>query len=152
MEIEVVWGTGEGGTALGAVDSALADGGIHNYNLVSLSSVVPEDAAVRETGTHERQWDVGTMVATVLAENESTVTGETIAAGLGWATAEEGGVFYEASSENADTVETLLRRGLRTAKSERPDWHWDDAIDTQVVEHTVEDNGAVIVAAVYQPL
>jgi arginine decarboxylase len=152
MNIEVVWGNGEGRTALSAFDSALADGGIHNYNLVTLSSVIPAGAKVVEKGQHEREWGVGEMVGVVLSENESTVSGETIASGLGWATAEEGGVFFEASSQSAKNVEELVTRGVKTAKEKRSTWDWDEGIETRVTEHTVEENGATIVSAIYKPV
>jgi arginine decarboxylase len=152
MEIEIVWGTGEGKTTLSAFDEALSAGGIHNYNLVTLSSVVPEGATVVERGTHERRWDVGDLVAVVLAENESPVEDETIAAGLGWATAEEGGVFFEGSGANADNIERRITRGVETAKDTRDAWTWHDGIETRIVEHTVDHAGAVAVAAVYRPV
>lgn len=152
MQVEVVWGTGEGRTALGAFDSALADGGIHNYNLVTLSSVIPEGATVVEKNEHKRRWGVGEMVGVVLSENESTVSGETIAAGLGWATADEGGVFFEASSGSGKNVKELVTRGVETGKEQRSEWNWDGGIETRVVEHTVEENGAAIVSAVYEPI
>ena len=152
MDIEVVWGTGEGQTSLSAFDAALAAAGIHNYNLVTLSSVIPPDATVVSTGTHDRRWEVGEMMGVVLARTESTVAGETVAAGLGWATATEGGVFFEATAESADTVETLLTRGVRTAQAEREDWHWSGDIETQTAQHTVERSGATVVSAVYRPV
>jgi arginine decarboxylase len=152
MDIEIVWGSGEGKTALSAFDTALAGSGIHNYNLVTLSSVIPADATVTVSDTHDREWPVGEFVAAVLAENESAVEGETIAAGLGWATAEEGGVFFEASGESATNVETMVTRGVETAKETRDSWSWHEGIETTVAEHTVEHTGAVVVGAIYRPV
>lgn len=152
MTIELVWGTGEGATGLSAFDAALANAGVHNYNLVTLSSVIPRDDCVEMTGTHNRRWDVGDLVATVIAENESTVTGETISAGLGWARAEEGGIFYEATAESPENVEVLLKQGLETAKEIRDSWHWEPDINTKIVEHTVEKNGAAVVVAIYRTI
>ncbi|AZH26363.1 pyruvoyl-dependent arginine decarboxylase [Haloplanus aerogenes] len=152
MDIEIVWGTGEGKTTLSAFDKALSEGGIHNYNLVTLSSVIPEGATVVEQGTHEQRWDVGELVAVILAENESLVQDETIAAGLGWATAEEGGVFFEGSGESASNVEKRITRGIETAKETRDSWTWHDGIEMKVVEHTVEQAGAVVVSAVHRPV
>jgi arginine decarboxylase len=152
MEIEIVWGTGEGRTTLSAFDEALSVGGIHNYNLVTLSSVVPAGATVVERGTHDRRWDVGELVAVVLAENESPVENETIAAGLGWATAEEGGVFFEGSGENVKNVEGRITRGIETARNTRDTWTWHGGIETRIVEHTVDRAGAVVVSAVYRPV
>lgn len=152
MNIEIVWGTGEGRTNLSAFDAALSDAGIHNYNLVTLSSVIPENATVESVGEHDRQWDVGELVAVILAENESNVTGETIAAGLGWATADEGGIFFEAAAESSTNVEVLVERGIQTAKNERDGWNWESGINTRIVEHTVEENGAAVVSAIYRPI
>ena len=152
MTIELVWGTNEGTTELSAFDSALAEAGLHNYNLVTLSSVIPEGETVETSGTHKQIWDVGEMVGVVMAEHESMVTGKTIAAGLGWAEAQEGGVFFEASGESPENVRALVTRGVRHAKKTRESWGWEDKIYTQVVDHTVERNGAAVVAAIYHPI
>lgn len=151
MSIELVWGSGEGATELSALDAALADAGVHNYNLITLSSVIPKGEPVESVGSHQGRWDVGDMVGVVLAERAST-SADHVAAGLGWAHAEEGGVFFEASGESASGVDTRLRRGIRDAKSTRETWHWEPDIETRVVEHTVKNAGAAVVAAVYEPL
>lgn len=152
MEIEIVWGSGEGPTQLAAFDAALANAGIHNYNLVTLSSVIPPGATLVERGTHERAWDVGEMVATVLATNESSDPGESIAAGLGWTRSDRGGIFFETNARTAEDVEERIQIGMRAAKAHRPQWQWNTDIETRNVEHTVVENGAVVVAAVYRPL
>ena len=152
MTIEIVWGAGEGGTELSAFDSALKDAGIHNYNLVTLSSVIPEYEDIEIAGTHERTWNVGDMVGVVLAENRSAVNSEKIAAGLGWATADQGGVFFEATAESAENVNALLERGIQTAKRTRSRWDWHDGIATEIQDHVVDENGAVVVSAVYRPV
>lgn len=152
MNLEIVWGTGEGETSLSAFDAALSAAGIHNYNLVTLSSVIPDGATVEPTGTHERAWDVGEVVSVVMAKNESTVPGETIAAGLGWATAAEGGIFFEEVADSPSNVEEFVTRGVRTAKDTRGTWDWEAGIDRQIVDHTVAENGAAVVAAVYGPI
>lgn len=152
MNIEVVSGTGDGTTQLSGFDASLADAGLHNYNLISLSSVMPAGSTVEVSGRHDQRWDVGEFVGVVIAANESTIPGETIAAGLGWATAAEGGVFYEATADTSGAVESRVRRGLSQAKSIRDGWHWADKIETRVVTHAVEDNGAAVVSAVYRPV
>lgn len=152
MKIELVWGSGEGKTELSAFDAALADAGIHNYNLVTLSSVIPKGGEVVEVGSHEPEWGVGETVSVILSEMRSSVAGERIAAGLGWATAEEGGIFYEANSHNTENVEELIHRGIESAKQKRGGWNWDSGIDMKVIQHSVEKNGAVVVSAVYSQL
>ncbi|MEF8907067.1 MAG: pyruvoyl-dependent arginine decarboxylase, partial [Haloarculaceae archaeon] len=37
--IRVVWGSGTGPTGTAAYDAALAEAGVHDYNLVTVSSV-----------------------------------------------------------------------------------------------------------------
>ena len=152
MDIEIVWGAGEGATTLSAFDRALSAGGIHNYNLVRLSSVIPAGASLALSGTHDRQWAVGEMVAVVLAESRSSVRGETVVAGLGWATAEEGGVFFEGSGESPANVERMITRGVETAKQTRDSWAWHDGVETKIVEHRVDRAGAVVVSAVHRPV
>jgi len=149
--VEVVWGTAEGETPLSAFDRALSAGGIHDYNLVRLSSVVPPDATVIERGTAEREWPVGQAVAAVVADAVGSVSGETVVAGLGWATSPEGGVFMEHTADSRDECETLLRRGVRDAMAHR-DRTWDGEVNTRLVEHVVDRTGAAVVAAVYAPV
>lgn len=151
MEIELVWGSAEGETPLSAFDAALAAAGIHDYNLVTYSSVVPADATVREVGTHDGRFDVGAPVGAVLAENVSAVANTTVVAGLGWATAAEGGVFYEATADSVSNCRDLLSSGLAEARSLR-DWDWDGDAQFRFCEHAVEGTGAAVVAAVYGPL
>ena len=81
MRIEVVAGTGEAGTALGAFDAALGAAGIGDYNLVRLSSVVPPGATVVRRKAHDGGFGVGAPVACVLAEARSAEPGTTLAAG-----------------------------------------------------------------------
>ncbi|MFB6304518.1 MAG: pyruvoyl-dependent arginine decarboxylase [Haloferacaceae archaeon] len=148
--IQVVTGRAEGHTELDAFDAALADAGVHNYNLVTLSSVVPVDTAVSVVDEPAVEWPTGAPVAVVLAER-TTATATRVAAGLGWALADEGGVFYEATSSDADACRRELRRGLRGARDRR-DWDWEDGSETEVVEFVPDDPpGAVVAAAVYGP-
>lgn len=151
MEVEIVWGHGEGRTPLGAFDGALSRAGIQNYNLVTYSSVVPADAVVAEVGTHEESYGVGAPVGVVLSQGVSTVSDETVVAGLGWALAEEGGIFYEATAGSASECREQLRTGIEDGREYR-DWNWRDDIQYRICEHTVDRTGAAVVAAVYEPL
>jgi arginine decarboxylase len=148
--IEVVWGHGEATTALSAFDAALEGAGIHNYNLVPFSSVVPAGAPVVEPGCVEQSYPTGAPVGAVIAENDGARPGETVAAGLGWATAPEGGVFMESVAGSADTCRADLEQKLADARDLR-DWDWE-APSFRVAEHTVAERGAVVVAAVFGEL
>lgn len=153
MRIEVVWGTGEGRTDLGAYDAALADAGVGNYNLVSLSSVVPPDAAVSAVGTHERAYPVGAPVAVVFAEARATA-GARAAAGLGWTLAEEGGVIVETEAPSTAECRAFLDAALADARDCREwDWHGQETVVRSVApDEDSGRHGAVVVAAVYGPL
>ncbi|WP_248896063.1 pyruvoyl-dependent arginine decarboxylase [Haloplanus halobius] len=149
--IDVVWGDGEAGTPLSAFDAALADAGIHNYNLVTYSSMIPPGRRVVEAERLDATYGVGAPVGTVLAENEATRTDETIAAGLGWIRADEGGVMMESSAGSAAACRADLREKLADAKRIR-DWNWEGEPELVVHEYTVDRTGAVVVGAVYGPL
>lgn len=164
--IDVVWGEGNGRTELGAFDAALADAGLQNYNLVRLSSVLPPDATVVEAGRVERTLPVGTPLGVVLADCASSDPGTTVAAGLGWAVAEDGGIFMEATGDSMDGCRDAVEASLADARALR-DWDWEHECETVVRSHVVEGAsnpspsrssssdavaGAVVVAAVYGPL
>lgn len=152
MPIDLVWGEGSGQTELGAFDNALESGQIHNYNLVELSSVVPEGARINYTDSLEpNRWTVGDLLAVVLASDSSTVEGEKIVAGLGWAMAEEGGIFMENHASTIDACENKLKRNIEDAKSTR-NWNWEPGYETKVVDHVVQKAGAVVVASVFHPI
>lgn len=148
--MEVVWGRATGRTELGAVDGALVDAGIGAYNLVELSSIVPPDATVTETGTHDRAYVRGTPVGVVLAK-VVTSDAETGVAGLGWHLATEGGVFYEASGTTTATCRSQLEDGLADARDLRK-WDWEPEPSFRTIETSGEGPAAGVVAAVLGPL
>jgi arginine decarboxylase len=154
MPIDVVWGTGSGRTELGAFDAALSGANVHNYNLVELSSIVPAGATVERVGALEpERWTTGDLVAVVLASRTSSTPGERVAAGLGWALAEEGGVFVENDAPTAEACERLLEANLTDARAIR-DWDWTGEGERKVVEGVVGDAGAraAVVAAAFHPI
>lgn len=152
MPIEIVWGTGTGDTELGAFDNALSGANIHNYNLIELSSVVPTGAGIERAGTLEPgRWTTGDLLAVVLASATSSADGETIAAGLGWATAPEGGIFMEHHDAGREPCARQLAAKVADAKRTR-DWEWTEGVETEIVEHVVDGVGAAVVAAVFHPL
>jgi arginine decarboxylase len=153
MSIEVVWGTGAARTELGAFDAALSDANVHNYNLVELSSIVPEGATVERVGALDPgRWATGDLVAVVLASRTSSTPGERVAAGLGWELAAEGGVFVENDAPTAEACARRLDANLADARRIR-DWDWTGERGTKVVDHVVDSGaGAAVVAAVFHPI
>jgi arginine decarboxylase (EC 4.1.1.19) len=69
--IRLVWGDGVGPTEKAAFDAALADAGLHQYNLRRLSSVIPADVTVESTGTAPELGPTGNVLDVVLAEQVS---------------------------------------------------------------------------------
>jgi arginine decarboxylase len=149
MKIYVVWGTAEGSTAVSAFDRSLSRAGVHNFNLIQLSSIIPPGVDVVESGTYPVQGGVGKIRHVVLSSFTSHVPGVTISAGLGWAMAKEGGVFFEAKGEyTGDRCKAEVERGLHEMMSIR-DWNWIEPARIKVVEHRVTSIGNAMVAAVY---
>jgi arginine decarboxylase len=124
--IRVVWGTATGPTEVASYDAALAAANVHNYNLVSVSSVIPADTPVEAVGTAPDLGPAGNRLTVVEARHTDTGPGH-VSAGLGWATSNGGpGLFSEASgvTDEAD-VRERLQRGLEAGRELR-DWDFSD--------------------------
>jgi arginine decarboxylase len=138
--VRVVRGTGGGPTATASYDTALADAGVHNYNLVTVSSVVPEGASVEVAGTAPDLGPVGGCLTVVQAR--ATVERGPAVAALGWVIADEGGLFYEASGTDREAVVEEIERGLERARELR-EWSYRDGDRSVAV---ARDEGAYTTA------
>lgn len=119
--IRIVWGTGTGPTDTAAYDAALAAAGVHEYNLVTVSSVLPAEHPLEEVGTAPDLGAPGDMLTVVQAN--ATARADSACAGLGWARDAAGqGVVYEASGAERAAVEAEVAAGLAagTTLRERP--------------------------------
>lgn len=162
--IRVVWGTGTGPTALSAYDAALAGAGVENYNLVTVSSIVPAEATVESVGTAPDLGPAGNRLTVVEArvtvgrdrDDESGAVGESTSdpargsAGLAWATGPGPGLFYEVAGD-FDEVECRrrLETGLDAGRALR-DWTFDGGGDRVVSVDPVADGFAsAVVLGVY---
>lgn len=145
--IRVVWGTGAGPTEKASFDAALADAGVHQYNLRRLSSVIPGDATVESAGTAPDLGPTGNVLDVVLAE-QTGQPGARAAAGLAWARDGSGGVFYEVGDHDPGTVTERLQAGIEQGTTMRG---IDDPVETRVVTAgpTPERYTSAVVAAVY---
>lgn len=144
--IRVVWGTAEGPTALSSYDAALAEAGVHNYNLVTLSSVIPAGPAVEVVGTAPDLGPPGEALEVV----QSAVTaapGEWAAAGIGWARSAEGpGIFYEVDGEDPAAVRQEIREGLAAGRDLR-DWEFvEEFVHVESVAPEERHASAVVLA------
>lgn len=146
--IRLVWGTASGPTALSSFDAALAEAGIHNYNLVTLSSVIPAEPDVEVVGTAPDLGPVGDELH-VVESSATAAPGERAAAGIGWARSESGrGIFYEVDGSDPDGVREEIETGLAAGRELR-DWEF---VEEDVVVRSVEagdEHATAVVCAVY---
>jgi arginine decarboxylase len=148
--IRVVWGSGTGPTAMASYDAALADAGVHNYNLVRVSSVIPAGADVEAVGTGGDLGAVGGRLTVVEARATATDPGR-VSAGLAWAQSPDGGVFYEAAGQtDAADVEERVRQGVAAGEELRSAWAFGEPsvrVQTAAVEPGTHTTAVVL--AVY---
>ncbi len=150
--IRVVWGSATAPTKMSSYDAALADAGIENYNLVTVSSVIAADAYVEAVGTAPDLGPIGNRLTVV--EARATVAGEGPAsAALAWATTDGGdgpGLFYETSGETGpETVRRKVREGLEAGQSLR-EWNFDEpGVKTETVDGEPDQYSTAVVLAAY---
>jgi arginine decarboxylase len=148
--IRVVWGSGTGPTAMASYDAALADAGVHNYNLVTVSSMLPPGADVEAVGTAPDLGTVGGRLTVVEGRATASEPGH-VSAGLAWSQSPEGGLFYEAAGPtDAADVEERVRRGLAAGEDLRDAWSFGEP-EVRVESAGVEPgtHTTAVVLAVY---
>jgi arginine decarboxylase len=121
--IRVVWGGATGPTEMAAYDAALAAAGIADYNLVTVSSVVPAEAELAVVGEAPDLGATGNRLTVVQSRADRPPgADEPAVAGLGWARSRSGrGLFYEATGASAFAVRTEIEEGLAAGRALR-DW------------------------------
>ncbi|MFB6074277.1 MAG: pyruvoyl-dependent arginine decarboxylase [Haloarculaceae archaeon] len=146
--IRVVRGTATGPTELAAYDAALAEAGVHNYNLVTLSSVIPAGPAIEVVGEAPDLGPPGQELR-VVQSAATAAPGERAAAGVGWArTADGPGIFYEVDGADQAAVRAEIREGLAAGRELR-DWAFET--ESVVVESAGDPDAhaAAVVLAAY---
>ncbi len=149
--IRIVWGTATGPTPMSSYDAALATANIHNYNLVSVSSVIPANATIDVVGEAPPLGPAGEKLTVV--EARSTVAPEesgTATACLGWVRESDGpGIFYESSGTDPTAVRERVEDGL-TAGRELRSWQFgDETYQAVSIESDAESYTTALVVAVY---
>jgi arginine decarboxylase len=135
---------------MAAYDAALADANLHNYNLVTVSSVVPAEATVEAVGTAPDLGPAGNGLTVVQAHADTAGPGRASAA-LAWAVRDDDpGLFYEAAGETSPgDVESRVTAGIE-AGLELRDWPADDpAVRSVTVEADPGEYAAAVVVAAY---
>lgn len=119
LEIKVVTGVGTGKTTLSAFDGALKDAGVYNYNLITLSSIIPPLAKVYKIKNYKAPLEeYGYKLYVIKADIRSEEVGKYIAAGLGWYQLEDGrGVFVEHEIKGETKVAVESEINLRIKNS-----------------------------------
>ena len=149
--IRLVRGSATAPTEMASYDAALAQAGVENYNLVSVSSVIPAAVPLEVTETAPDLGPPGERLTVV----EGCATGRgpvELSAAIAWArSVDDGpGLFYEvADSTDPDDVERRVRAGLE-AGCELRDWAFDDP--EVLVEHIrvpADTYGTAVVLATY---
>lgn len=127
--IRIVWGSGTARTAKGSFDAALAEAGVHQYNLRQLSSVIPADTPVRRVETAPDLGPTGNALDVVMARQTSP-PGRRASAGLAWTDREGAGIFYEVENHDPETVRELLKTGIERGCAIRD--YDDPPIETKI--------------------
>ena len=115
MQISIASGVGTGQTKMSAFDAALWDAGIANFNLLKLSSVIPENSQITESKKLDidPNKDFGKRLYVVLSEKRESEKGREAWAGLGWVQREDGrGLFVEQEGAQKAEVIRLIKETL----------------------------------------
>lgn len=115
MEIIITSGSGHGKTPLSAFDAALKEAGVHNYNLIYISSIIPKGSLLKTKKLDPKRSEYGNRLYCVKAEMRSRETGKYIGAALGWYQLEDGrGVFveHEEIGETEESVKSNLTKEI----------------------------------------
>jgi arginine decarboxylase len=115
MRIPVTTGTGSGPTPIAAFDAALLDGGLGNFNLIRLSSVIPPLSLVEmASGPVAPLGRWGDRLYVVYASHGTSERGHTAWSGIGWIqNADTGaGLFVEHDADDEETVRADITSSL----------------------------------------
>jgi arginine decarboxylase len=120
LDITVRTGTGSARTLLAAFDGALLSAGVANFNLLTLSSVIPPGSRVRAVEGHQLPGGHGDRLFCVLSAAYADHPGETVWAGLGWTTdATTGGLFVEHHGGSEESVREQIALSLADMSANR---------------------------------
>ncbi len=119
LPISIRTSAGEGRTSLSAFDAALHGAGVSNFNLVRLSSVIPQAGRI-DFDTAPVIGDHGDRLYCVYAAGHADQPGETVWAGIGWVRDESGqGLFVEHTAGTEAELQELIRLSLEDLNERR---------------------------------
>lgn len=155
MNIILTSGKGTGKTLLSAFDSALMDAGVFNYNLVTLSSVIPPATKIIRRKYITPPEEYGHKLYVVKSDIRSQNIDFHIGAAVGWYQLEDGrGVFVEHESEAKflDVVKETLYKNVRDSLSDlctNRQYRFNEkkmGIATSITKVTTQPTCALIIA------
>lgn len=113
MNIHIVSAVGKGRTLLSAFDHALQKAGVCNYNLITLSSIIPPNSQVIITKRYVTPVEeFGYKLYVIKAEMRSEKKDEYITAGIGWYQLDDGRGFFvehEFKGESKTSVQSAIK-------------------------------------------
>ena len=124
LQIVVSAGVGQASTTLAAFDVALQRAGIANFNLITLSSVIPPGSVIEVPDSPRAVDGVwGDRLYVVLADARAEKHNEEAWAGIGWTQdpATGRGVFVEHHGFSEHQVEADIHASLESLVERRPD-------------------------------
>jgi arginine decarboxylase len=126
LDIDVASGVGRGPTKIAAFDGALREAGVHNFNLLYLSSVVPPGSVVTplpEGRAANPAGGWGDRLYVVMASERVDEPGQEAWAGVGWVQHEGSakGLFVEHEGHSEAQVRRDIAESLRSLCEGRPE-------------------------------
>lgn len=149
LDITVRTGSGQGRTLLSAFDGALQGAGVGDFNLVTLSSVIPTGSRIRMVGG-TLEGAHGDVLFCVRAEAYAEHPGERAWAGIGWCVDAEGaGLFVEHHGGSEESVMEQIELSLADMKASRRGAYGE--VQTAVASaHCVDLPACAVVVAAYR--
>ena len=149
LDISIRTGSGTGRTLLSAFDHALQSAGVADFNLVTLSSVIPPGSRLRHVnntlpGGH------GDLLFCVRAEAYAEHSGDIAWAGLGWCVDETGGgLFVEHHGGSEESVIEQIELSLGDMNAKRGGGYGPVQM-TLASAHSTGDPACAVVVAAYR--
>lgn len=129
MKIQIATSLGTGPTKLAAFDDALNRSGVANYNLIKLSSVIPQGATIKlaKQKIRKKPGEWGDRLYVVMADMRVNTQNKEAWAGIGWVQDKRSrkGVFVEHEGSSKESVEKDIKDSLKALVKHRDNFGGD---------------------------
>ncbi|SMD31156.1 pyruvoyl-dependent arginine decarboxylase [Picrophilus oshimae] len=139
-------GIGRGRTELQSFENALRSAGIAQFNIVSVSSILPPRAEIISKDDGLKLLNPGQILFTVLARNSSNELNRMISSAIGyavpsdrdhWGYLSEHHAYGETENEAGYFAEELAARMLASTMGLEEELKWDDSRKEYVLENKI---------------